>query len=420
MKLAVIGASGRTGQGVMRAAVEQGLEVFPVLENDRQLRPIVGMVPAGHERYADFTSTPAMVAALHGCTHVIAAIQPRCAGPDFPVHDGAAVEAIVDAAQQVGVVKLLWCSTQGAYHWSQHISSQQGYELENNVKRRSGPWAIAKISAYHDEILDAYVAPCDGGRPRRVPGNGFWAPMSRDDAGLLLLACLERVPLGRAQCLGGPELLVAAELSRIVAQRATAGRGRPTRCPGLPEGDHAVLLEDTLTTAGMLPTERLGPWLDAQLLGAGEPAPSGSVYPRGAPPASPLDRGDETPLWQATGPVLRRIIHELIGADLRARGLEPAALDFGAVTTRAPRVEVHDGTLSTMRGVRALDASGAVLLEGEVNWLRDELSEELRVFFGRRIPDAVWDELDLGVRRRLMDQPRYRRDKRVIDFNARG
>lgn len=413
MKLAVIGASGRTGLGVMRAALAQGIELFPVLESDRQLRPIAGMVPAGNERYADYTSTPAMVAALHGCTHVISAIQPRCTGPGFTVHDGAAVEAILAALQQLGLERLLWCSTQGAYHWSPHVPSKLGYELEINVKRRPGPWAIVKFSAYHDEILDAYVAPGDGGRPRAVPTNGHWSPISRDDAGRLLLACLGRIPEGRAQCLGGPELLMADQLARVVAQRASSGRGRPTRCPGLPDGDHAVLLEDTLTTAGILPTEKLGPWLDAQLLGAGERAAPTSVYPRGDPGLSPLDSGLELALWDATGPVLRRVVHELMGADLRARGLAPAQLDFSVASTRAPHVEVHGGTLSTLRGVRALDADGAVLLEGEVNWLRDELAEELRVFFGRRIPDATWDELDVGVRRRLADDVRYKRDKRV-------
>jgi uncharacterized protein YbjT (DUF2867 family) len=413
LKLAVIGASGRTGVGVMRAALARDIDVYPVLASDRDLGPIAGMVPAGSERYADFGSTDAMAAALHGCTHAIAAIQPRCIGPGFPVYDGAAAEAIIAAAERVGLEKLLWCGTQGSYHWSKHVPSQQGYELEINVKRRSGPWAIAKFSAYHDEVLDAYVAPRDGGRPRAVPRNGFWAPISRDDAGRLLLACLERVPLGRAQCLGGPELLLADELAAIVAQRARSGRGRPTACPGLPDGDHAVMLEDTLTTAGMLPTERLEPWLDAQLLGGGEQGTPASVYPRGEPAASSLDSGVELPLWEQTGPVLRRVIHELLGADLRARGLEPAQLDFSGVTPRAPRVEVHGGTLSIMRGVRALDASGVELQVGEVSWLRDELSEELRVFFGRRIPDAIWDELDAGVRRRLADEPRFARDKRV-------
>ncbi len=416
MKLAVIGASGRTGLGVMRAALAQGLEPYPVLESDRQLGPLSGMVPAGHERYADFTSTPALVAALHGCTHAIAAIQPRCMGPGFPIHDSAAVAAMLAAVDQLGMEKLLWCSTMGAFHWSLHLPSKQAYELEYAVKCSPGRWGIAKFSAYHDEILEAYVAPRDGGRPRSVPSNGHWAPLSRDDAGRLLLACLGRIPDGRVQCLGGPELLMADELAQIVAQRAHSGRGRATGCPGVPEGDHAVMLEDTLTTAGMLPSERLGPWLDAQLLGGGEPELPASVYPRGDPGPSSLDVGGELPLWDAAGPVLRRVVHELIGADLVARGLSPAQLDFSGATARAPHVEVHGGTLSTMRGVRALDAQGAVILQGEVNWLRDELAEELRVFFGRRIPDAVWDELDVGVRRRLADEPRYRRDKRVLAY----
>jgi uncharacterized protein YbjT (DUF2867 family) len=420
MKLAVVGASGRTGLAVMRAALERGIQVFPVLRDDRELGPVAGMVPAGQERFADFGSSDAMVAALHGCSHAIVAIQPRCTGPGFPVYGAEHARAIVQAAERAGLDKILWCSTQACYHWSKHDPSRQGYDTEFAVQNSAGPWAIAKISAYHDEIFDAYVAPPDGGRPLPVPRNGHWAPMSRADAGRLLLACLERVPFGRAQCIGGPELLMAARLRALVERRARTGRGRPTACLGLPDGDQAVMLEDTLTTAGMLASERLGSWLDAQLLGAPEAAPTRTVYPSHGPASSALDDGAELPLWESTGPVLRRVIHELLGADLRARGLEPARLDFSEATTRAPRVEVHGGTLATMRGVRALDAQGRELHAGEVNWLWDPLAEELRVFYGRKIPEAVWDELDPGVRRRLVDNPRYAGDKRVRAFGARA
>jgi uncharacterized protein YbjT (DUF2867 family) len=416
MKLAVIGASGRTGRSVLRIALEQGVEVYPVLRDDRELASIVGMVPAGRERFGDFESTEAMVAALHGCTHAIAAIQPRCTGPGFPVYGAPAATAILEACTQLGVERLLWCGTQAAYHWSPHRPSMQAYPTEITIKRASGPWGMVKFSAYHDEILEAYVAPEDGGRPRPVPRNGMWSPVSRDDAARMLLSSLSRIVPQRVQCAGGPEILTSEALQRIVASRATGGRGRLTAHLGLPDGDQGVTLEDTLTTTGLVPQERLAPWLDARLLGQEEPGQPTAVYPRGAPAASPLDAGDQLPLWEATGPVLRRVLHELIGADLRARGLEPARLDFSQATPRAPRVEVHGGTLATLRGVRALDADGGELLAGEVNWLRDELAEELRIFFGRRIPDATWDELDAGVRRRLAQDPRYRRDKRVVAF----
>ncbi len=418
MKLAVIGASGRTGVAVVRAALERGIEVFPVLHDDSELEPIAGLVPAGQERFADYTSTEALVAAMHGCTHAVAAIQPRELGPGFPLYDGEATTAIINAAVEVGLTKVLWVSTQGAYHWSKHVPSKQGYECEINVRRVEGPWGIAKLSCYHDEIFDTYVAPPDGGRPRPVPRNGQWSPISREDAGRLLMACLELVPYGRAPCFGGPEDLLASDLARIVEPRVKRGRGRLTACLGVPDGDHAVLLEDTLTTTGTIPTQRLEPWLDATLAGRSLPDPPRSVYPRGGPLPSILDVGADLPLWETTGTVLRRVAHELLGDDLRARGVEPAQLDFSAAQPRAPHVEVHGGRWSTLRGVRALDADGQELVKGEVNWLWDELAEEFRVFFGRRIPDAIWEDLDTGTRRRLAEDKRYKRDKRVVAFNS--
>lgn len=418
MKLAVIGASGRTGLAVVKAALERGIEVFPVLHDDSELEPIVGLVPAGQERFGDYTSTEAMVAALHGCTHAVAAIQPRELGPGFPVYDGTATAAIIEAATKLELDTLLWISTQGAYTWSKHVPSKLGHELEINVRRREGPWSMAKLSCYHDEIFEAYVAPPDGGKPLPVPRNGQWSPISREDAGRLILACLDTVPHGRCPCFGGPQDILASELARIIGPRVQRGGRRPTACPGVPDGDHAVLLDDTLTTAGMLPTQTLEEWVDAKLAGRELPLPPLTVYPKGQVGPSAFDAGDELPLWEATGPVLRRVVHELIGEDTMSRGLDLATLDFTGATARAPHVSVHEGAWSTLRGVRALDAGGRELIAGEVNWLRDELADEFRVFFGRKIPDAIWDDLDTGTKRRLADDKRYKRDKRVIAFNA--
>ncbi len=422
MKLAVIGANGRTGVAVVRAALRAGLQVLPVVRDDRDLSRLLGLPGAEDVRFADFNSSAAVAAAIGEASVAVAAIQPRCLGHGALRYRRRAAEAILTAARDVDLQRLLWVSTMGCFQWSGHEPSKASYELEFAIRQAKGPWAIAKFSAYHDEILEAYVAPEDRRAALQVPRNGHWAPISRSEAGQLALHCLPRVPVKRTQCLGGPELFTARQLARLVARFVPPRGGRLTAHTGIPAGDHAVLLDDTLTTVGTLPTQRLEPWLQAQL--SGEPAPPLSadpppVYPRSAPGHAALDDGATLPLWDAAGPVLRGVVHRALERDLRARSLPASRLDFTQATARAPHLEIHGGRWSTLRGVRALAADGAVLLEGEVGWLRDELAEEFHVFFGRRIPDHVWDELDLGVKRSLADLPRYRRDKRIKALLAR-
>ena len=73
-----------------------------------------------------------------------------------------------------------------------------------------------------------------------------------------------------------------------------------------------------------------------------------------------------------------------------------------------------------MQGVRVLSPDGALLHEGPIELLRDALAEELRCWWdqGEGLPPAVWDSLDLGVRRRLIDHPRFRDDPLVQAFAA--
>jgi hypothetical protein len=113
------------------------------------------------------------------------------------------------------------------------------------------------------------------------------------------------------------------------------------------------------------------------------------------------------------GPDLRRVLHEQLGLHLEARGIHAEKLDFSMATRGGRAVRVHGGTATDLRRVRALGAGGRVLLEDDVEWLRDEMAEEFRVFFGRTLPAHVLASLDVGVRRRLAEDPRWGDDPGV-------
>jgi len=179
-----------------------------------------------------------------------------------------------------------------------------------------------------------------------------------------------------------------------------------------------VALEDTLTTAGCLPSERLDDWLGESLREPrATPAAAGgsrTVYPRGTPRPSRLDSSQTCDALDGMGDDLRRVVHDALGRDLAERGIAAERLDFSGARALERQVQAHGGRFRDLDGVRALDERGATVFEGGVRWLRDELAEEFHVFFGERIPEHVWRELDMGVRRRLAQDPRWKRDPRVV------
>ena len=81
------------------------------------------------------------------------------------------------------------------------------------------------------------------------------------------------------------------------------------------------------------------------------------------------------------------------------------------------RTTLHDGQIVQMQGVRALGPSDVLLHQGDVDFLYDELAEVFHCWWVRdSLPVAIWEQLDMGVRRRLVDDPHFRADARVQGF----
>ncbi len=422
MKLAIVGADGWLGLHVARLARAGGLDVFPVTGGHQSHEALEGIFSFGETRYASYDSFKAMKVALDGATHVVASLEPRGRGQGLPRIPPRAASILVDAAREASVGKLLYVSVMGAFRWSTHALNRHAYWMERALTRRPGPWAVLRLSCYHQELVDAHVRPPDGRVPRPIPRNGRYSPISGEDAARLILAALPRIPVGRLQAVGGPAVYGSAQLSRLTSGLVSRGLGLPTAYRALPRGDVSVSPQETLAACGVLPEDTIESLLESLSAWKARPETAPrvpTVYPAEPPGPSTLDSGEPVPVLQECSPALRRVVHQQLGDDLARRGLDVARLDFSGARPGSRRVRVHGGFITDMDGVRALDARGDLVHQGSVEWLRDELGEVFHVFFGDQIPAALWRELDMGVRRRLVKDPRWSRDPRVRSWSRR-
>jgi hypothetical protein len=291
----------------------------------------------------------------------------------------------------------------GAYRWSYHGLNRRAFYLEGGVKNCHAPWAIGRISCYHDEILEGHVAPPDKGKPHAFKAASRYSPISRRDAARALLDYLDRMVPGRAQALGGPRVYSGAELESTVAPFRQPGGRRATKYIRLPPGDVSVARRTTESALGWVP----GHTLEQALTAEPEADRVFGVYPRGEPPAHPLDQGQGLDKADAD---LRRVVHRQLAADLARVGVTgAAALDFSRARTGRRWVRVHGGEVAEMAGVRVLDDSGQVLYKGDVDVLRDTLADEFRCWWKteQAIPPSILLGLDQGVQRRLRRDPHF-------------
>ncbi len=417
--LVVVGANGRTGVEVVQEAVRRGLEVLAVVRDDRDVHRLGGVIDVLKTSYADPDHPDSLRAVFQGASAIISCIDPRTQGPHSPSYGGNAAENIVKAAAEAGAQKILHLSVMGAFRWSYARLNRSAFYLEGGVRNCAAPWTILRISCTFDEVLEAYVQPPDNGRPHAFHPSSRYAPMSRRDAGVAAVDYLDRMKPGRAQCVGGPRVYTGPELARTVAPYRQRGGARRTRFAALPRGDVSVAVDTTRLVLGRVPKDRMEDALDAD---DGEPAESEDlpVYARLEPGPHPADGGGEPPSLSKVGPDLRRVLHAHLVADLGHTGLPdngPVTLDFAEASLHGRRARAHDGTIQEMAGVRVLSGTGEVLFTGEVTFLRDRLSEEFFAWWRREgIPDNVWSQLDMGVRRRLAKDKGFRDDPRVVAF----
>jgi uncharacterized protein YbjT (DUF2867 family) len=222
--LVIVGANGRTGVAIVREALRQGLDVRPVVRDDHDARHLNGLLDVQKVCYADADQPASLPPVLEGARQVVCCIDPRTAGPGAPPYGRRAAGNVARAADEAGAEVVLHMSVMNPFRWHRARLNRCAFHLEEWVQRWTDRWAILRVSCYHDEVIEGHVRPPDGGRPAHVQRVGRYSPMSRDDAARVAVQWLGRPTPGRAQCIGGPELLWGEELERRCAPHRSGAR----------------------------------------------------------------------------------------------------------------------------------------------------------------------------------------------------
>lgn len=420
--LVVFGANGRTGLEIVRQAVARGLPVRPVVKDDRDARNLGGIVPVNQICYADADHPESLGPVLEGAEQVVIALLPRTAGPGAPRYSRSCAANVLKAAAERGIVRVLHLSVVGAFRWSPHEINRESFKVDREVRvLKDHPWTMMRVSCYHDEILEGHVWPPDGGRPHPIHRHARYSPVHRTDVAKVVLDMMPGLVPNRTHYVGGPTTYTGVALMRAIRDFVRdPGTGRRTRYPALAPGDLSVMQETTLVAVGQLPQRPLEASLADPAAPPEQTEAIAPVYGVATGGRHPADEGRDLKLLRGLGEDLRWVLHDQLVADLRQLGVAEALVTLDLRRARARdndrAEEAHDGMMVEITGVRAVGPRGELLHAGAINFLRDALADEFRIWWEREgtatIPDPVWRALDLGVQRRLREHPRFRDDPR--------
>ncbi len=425
--LVVIGANGRTGREVVREALRQGVPVRPVVRDDSDGRGLDDIIDVAHVCYADADHPESLDAVLQGATQIVSCINARTAGPGCPEYGDLAGANIVAAGARAGAQCILHLSVVGAYRWSPNPLNRRSFHIDKHVRvRKDLPWTMLRVSCYLDELVEGHVQPPDGRKPHRILDSSRYTPISRRDVARMVVNHLPDLLPGRTLYVGGPETFTGRQLQAAIAPYVQGGGGwRRTAAGALPPGDVGVDLDVTRIMVTTRPRDTLRQALDPHAPdttvappAAAEPQP---VYARAAPGPHASDEGRDLKVLRDLGDDLRRVVHGQLVEDLRSMGLptDGVVLDFRSARPRKGTEQpVGAGTMDELTGLSARTPDGEDLHRGAVVFFFDKLADVFHCWFERPggVPEHIWVRLDLGVKRRLAESPRWADDARVATF----
>ncbi len=449
--LVVFGANGRTGREIVREAKDRGWSVRPVVRDDRDGRGLDRIVDVGTICYADPDHPESLPAVLEGATHVVSCINARSAGPGCPRYTDEAGAHIVRASHEAGIDKMLHLSVVGSFRWSPNPLNRRSFRLDRHVRvLKEVPWTMIRMSCYFDEIIEAHVRPPDGRRPHSIVKSGRYSPISRRDAARMVVDLMPRLVPNRTLYVGGPTVYTGEALDALVGPWREDGSGFwRTSSGALPPGDVSVSPDTTRVMVDTVPFDHFEDALDPNWVPAPFPTPgtettSTTSTPKSGgetnvPPASeaavppppgsvdpgphPNDEGRKLKTIAGWGPVLRRVVHSQLAEDLGRLDIatEGGLLDFRAARKRkvSRTCEVHEGTFDELTGVRFHDSDGNQAHRATATFLFDKLADVFHIWFerpDRTIPDEIWNQLDMGVQRRLAESGDFSSDPKVEAF----
>lgn len=202
MQIAVVGASGRTGRELVRAASAAGHEVVAVVRDPSRLPD-----PPGEVRVADASDVAALTTAFEGVDSVASCLGPVPGESPHVLRDGiATVLAAMDGA---GVRRLVAISASG---WLVDGDDPLSRYVAKPILKRALAEANADLEAMEKVIRASHVdwtimrpprlqdRPGTGRYKARRDGNVRWAwTIARPDLALAILDALtDRTAVGHA------------------------------------------------------------------------------------------------------------------------------------------------------------------------------------------------------------------------------
>lgn len=202
MKIAVVGASGRTGRELVRAAAAAGHEVVAVVRDPSRLQD-----PPGEVRVADASDVAALAAAFEGVQAVASCLGPVAGESTHVLRDG--ITAVLAAMDGAGVRRLVAISASG---WVVDGDDPLSRYAAKPILRRALATTNADLEAMEKIIRASHVdwtimrpprlqdRPGTGHYKARRDGNVRWAwTIARPDLALAMLDALpDETAVGQA------------------------------------------------------------------------------------------------------------------------------------------------------------------------------------------------------------------------------
>ena len=419
--IVVFGANGMTGREIIKEAKRNKLAVRPVVRHDHDTKNIEGLVEVNEITFADADHYESLAPAMKGATAVISCLDARTCGWGGTVYDKMAAANVVNAAHELNIPKILHLSVMGAYRWSPNPLNRQSFHLDRWVKRSKVPWTMLRVSCYHDELIDGHLRPPDGGRPHKIHPSARYAPVSRQETAKAIITILPRLIPSRTWLFGGPKVYSGTELQKLAEKYAPKSTKKTARGP-LPHGDMSIATDTTEAMFGWVPQETLEWALDPE----NNPLYQNTEQPfwnRDTAKYHSADQKKNLPIFETMNLGLRYALHAGLFADLNRIKLQDKRLQFDF--SKAQRKKTfkgmpHKALMNEMSNVQVKSPKGETVHTGDITFVYDDLADEFIVWWDNTtdIPVQIWDDLDLGVRRRLIKHSRWKQDDKVLQFAA--
>lgn len=208
-RVLVTGGTGVLGQALVRELLQRGHEVRVL---SRSASPTV---PSGVTAVqGDVLTGAGLEAAVDGMQAVVHAATSPFRRTKATEVDGT--RNVRDAATASGVPHLLYVSIVGVDRMSVPYYKDK-WAAEQVVEQAGAAWTVQRITQFHD-LIDRFL----GLRVFASTANLSFQPIDVTDASRRLADLLDAGPHGRAEDIGGPEVLSARELRD--QRRSVTGR----------------------------------------------------------------------------------------------------------------------------------------------------------------------------------------------------